>query len=356
MITTILVGLLSIYFAFIARDKYYSWGLKVSFILIFIFLAFRYDFGNDYGAYLNSFFSISGQRYTSILDFIQFEPLWILLNYSFQHLGFFTMTAVLAFFNCMIYYRFIKKFVPENYYWFAIFIYVFYPSLMLINCSAMRQSIATMLFVFSLHYLYDNKIVRYCLCILLASLFHYTAILLAPFFLIAFIKKRIDRNIAYLLFVFYLSLFFMGKIISPFLKHLIGIFSEKYEYYQDAGNISSGLGFIYYSLLFIIVLLYEKKQDHKSSLFFKISVVSFIIMPLSIIVEMIGRLGIYFMPSIMIVYPNIVHKISIRSNKLIFITIFVIITFYQFFQFFYSETYRDYFMDYHTIFSASKWY
>ena len=140
MIVTIILGFFSVLFAFLAKYKNVMWGLKASFTLIFLFLSLRYNFGNDYKAYLEAFYNNYG--YSSI-DFFdksnQFESGWMFLNYLFQPFGFFAMTAVLAFFHCMVLYNIVNKFVPKKQQWFAVFIYVFNPYFMLVYSSAMRD-------------------------------------------------------------------------------------------------------------------------------------------------------------------------------------------------------------------------
>lgn len=356
MIVTIILGLFSVFFAYLSKFKNARWGLKVSFTLIFIFLALRYNFGNDYEWYLITFNSL-GQF--QISDFfgvlLPYEPGWIILNWLFKDLGFFTMNAVLAFFSCLIYYHFIKKYIPAKYQWLAVFLYVFYPSFMLLHASAMRQSVAIMIFVFSMDYLNSKQPIRYFLCIGFAVLFHFTAIILLPVYFLVFLNQKI-RIISGVIFVsIYGMLFISGQALLPYFKEAISIFSTKYEFYQNAGVVNSGLGFLYYSLLFVLILYFEKLQNREIALIFKIAIISFLIIPLALIIDMTGRIGMYFSSATMIVYPNILISLKKPEYKFIFSTMLVLLTLFQFFQFFYSDTYHMYYMNYQTIFSAPKW-
>ena len=47
LVETIIFGLSSIYLAYLSRYKNLDWGLKLSFVLIFLFHALRFDVGND---------------------------------------------------------------------------------------------------------------------------------------------------------------------------------------------------------------------------------------------------------------------------------------------------------------------
>ena len=227
---------------------------------------------------------------------------------------------------------------------------------MLVQSSAMRQSIAIMLFVYSLDYLYKKDAIRYFLCIAVASLFHFTALILLPVYLLAYFNQKIRGVYGIILVSIFVSLFLFGESLSPYITLFIGYFSEKYEFYQDAGVVKTGLSFLYYSVLFILILYYERLQDREIALIFKIAIISFMVMPMILIIEMIARLGLYFSPATIIAYPNILINLKKPVSKTIFLTIILVFTIYQFVQFFQSDTYKDYFGTYQTILSAPEWY
>jgi hypothetical protein len=357
MIVTIILGLFSILFAYLSKHKNTQWGLKVSFALIFLFLALRYNFGNDYEGYLEGFIRIGQYDQVNFNDFaLLYEPGWVLLNWLFKPIGFFAMTAVLALASCVVYYRFVARYVPVKYYWLAIFMYVFYPDFMLVHSSAMRQSIAIMLFVLSLDYLYKREALRYFLCIGLAALFHFTAIILAPIYLLTYLNHKITKIYGVIFVSIFIFLFLAGESLTPYFKLIISSFSEKYEFYQDAGIVNSGFGFLYYLALFILILYFERLQNREVALVFKIAIFSFLFMPLTLIIEMISRLGMYFAPATIIAYPNIFKSIKKPICKTAFIAILISVTIYQFYQFFHSDTYKEFFGIYQTILSAPQWY
>ena len=123
--------------------------LTIIFIFIFIFLSLRYDYGNDYMSYYQSFLDYTKYDY---LYNPSLEIGWLFLNKIFSNLGFFLMIAFLSFFYLYILYHFILKKVDPKYFWLSLFLLLIVPSNMLINLSAMRQSVAISfftLFVFS---------------------------------------------------------------------------------------------------------------------------------------------------------------------------------------------------------------
>lgn len=357
MITTIVLGLLAVHFAYIARHRNAMWGLKLSFVLIFFFLALRYNFGNDYKAYLNIFIEIS--QYNQVESFnnvTKLEPGWVYLNWLFRSVGFFAMIALLACFNCFVYYRFIKKYVPAGYYWLAVFIYIFYPGFMLIHSSAMRQSIAIMLFVFSLDYLYKKDAIRYFLCIGLASVFHLSALILLPVYLLGLFNWEISKSKGGILLAIFASLYLSVESLSPYLQQFISNYFQKYLIYQDPGEVNTGLGIIYLSLLMILALYFERSQNKETALVFKLAIISVMLMPLNLIVALIGRVGMYFAPATIVAYPIIYMNLKRPVSKIIYLTSLIFFITYQFFQFFYSDVWKDAFGTYQTILFAPQWY
>ena len=147
MITIAIFNIVFVLLAYLAQYKGQAYLLKVSFVLIFLFLALRYDYGNDYRSYLDEFVRLTSYSSLDYTDETEhFEKGWLFLYFLFKPFGFFALVAVLAAFNCFIYYRLIKKYVLPNYYWLAVFIYVFNVGFMLTQLSSMRQTLAIGIF------------------------------------------------------------------------------------------------------------------------------------------------------------------------------------------------------------------
>src|ERR1700753_2193886 len=176
MITVAVLNFCAVFFAYLARFATTRYCLKIAFFLIFLFLALRFDYGNDYNNYLQGFLNNpqpdAVQKMSDYLRPTLFEPGWVFLYYLFQPFGFFVMVAVLALFTCAVYYRLIAKYVPPPYYWLATFLFSYNPELLIANTGQMRQCVATNIFLLSIDFLYHKKALAYILCILVASTFH----------------------------------------------------------------------------------------------------------------------------------------------------------------------------------------
>jgi hypothetical protein len=357
MIATLLLGIISVLFAYLAQYRNFQGGLKVAYTLIFLFLALRFNFGNDYKAYLEAFYSVNYYGKVDIFDETnQFEPAWTLLNRLFKPFGFFAMTAVLAAFHSFVFYRFIKKYLPVKYYWIAVFLYVFSPGFLLVMSTAMRQSVAITLFIFSIDYIFSKNALKYYLCIALASLFHTSAIVLIPVYFLGFVNWRIKWISGIIIISFFTSILFFRSYITSRVNQFIINYIPDYGIYEGGAELGSGLGFAYTLLLFIMVLIYDRFQTKETALIFKLSIISFLILPLGFIIQLIGRVGMYFSPATLIVYSAIYSNLKKSSYKLVFIVLLIFITLYSFFQFFNSDIYKVAFGTYHTIFSADVIY
>ncbi len=357
MTATIFMGLCSVLFACLARYKNCRWGLKISFLLIFLFLALRYDFGNDYQGYGNFFIEVSQcDQVAACANKQHFEIGWLWLNWLFRSFGFFAMLATLALITCAVYYRFIQKYVPPRYYWLAVFIYVFYPDFMLIHASAMRQSLAIVLFIFALDYLYKKDAIRYLLCVGLASLFHFSALILLPVYLLGLFNWKINRATGMILVSIFGLLVIFSASFAPYLKEFISCYFEKYAGYQDEGAFNTGLGFIYFTAMFLLTINFARLQTAETSLIFKIAMIGFMLMPLNLIIDLFGRVGMYFAPATIVAYPIILNHLKSHVTKVGYLATLVVFTTYKFFEFFSSEIWKDFYGVYQTIFSAPQWY
>lgn len=358
MIWAFFFSIIAVLLAKIAGFKGYRFFLSFSIILIFCFLALRYDYGNDYKAYLDLFYEIQGYSSFSISNFIikGNEIGWVYLNFLFEPLGFFVMQIFLAGFSCFILYRFIIKYVSPEYYWFSIFIYTFQPYHMLVLSSAMRQAVVVSLFLLAIDFLIEKKIFRYIGVILIGTLFHSTAYLLLPLVLLSYLSVQLRiKYILIVVFLFIGSFLFLGEIFSQGQQFISLYFEKEYSGHinQSFEESKIGLGFILNFIIYITLFYYTQNQNYLGKvIILNIVVISFLIIPLTFSFPLISRLNFYFTPLLMTAFPLAFENIIDNKIRIIFMSMISISTLYQFFSFFYSETWKTHFFEYQTIFSA----
>ena len=100
MIETIVIGLICVFLAYLGRYRRLSWGFGAAMTILFVFLAIRYEWGNDYRQYIDKF-----TVYNSIDEFNYSDPNerwevgWIFLYRIFKPFGFFSLVIVLTAFE-----------------------------------------------------------------------------------------------------------------------------------------------------------------------------------------------------------------------------------------------------------------
>jgi transmembrane protein EpsG len=355
MIIVIILGIVCIYFAYLEGYKGKKNGLLISFTLIFIFLAIRYDFGNDYLNYLTLFDSVN--RLNDFMDIFQVQLYgeigWIILCRLFRQLGFFTLIAFLAFFNCAVYYSFIKKYVVPKYYWLAVFIYIFNSSFLLVHSTAMRQSVAISIFIIAIQFALKNRVLLFVLLVILASFFHSSAIILLPIYLVVNWEWKFNFVEVSAIILSFIILIFSMEYLPHFINNIVGkYFTIYYRYLELSGvEIKSGLGIIFEMFLFLFLLIYSKFQHREITPIVKIYLISFYFIPLSMLSSMLSRSGMYFTPAAIVVFPMSFYLVKDVGIRRIIMSAFILYILYTFYVFYNSAVWKDSFQVYKTIFS-----
>jgi hypothetical protein len=354
MTATFIVSVIAVFLAFLPNnnDKN-NRNLFLSFLAIFIFLALRYDFGNDYMNYFDYFEYVQKLSIKGLLHFREYENLelkevgFTWLNKLFP--SFYLMVAVLSLFSCYVYFNAIKLYGTPRLIWFSVFIFLFDPYLMLVQSSAIRQTVAICLFIYSIKYLIDRKFLKYCLLILLASLFHKSALFLLPVYLLI-TPVQWGKWILIAIVGLYLALALFGYVYLSDIVTTVGYFSHRYQesYMTDiVGNqLESGFGFLFWTLVFLFIVWFHNKTETHNILVSKLSIIGFVISPLGIYINMFNRFGMYFNPFIILLLPYSVSLLKSRELKIIIVIILISWYLYNFYIFFQNPLYEDSFSVY----------
>lgn len=216
---------------------------KVSlvFILLAVFLAIRYQVGNDYAEYHNSFQNLTYDAY--------FEPGFIFLYKIFNSPEVFF--ALLSCFSLFLLYKAFKYF-SEGYLYISLLVY--YSAFFIIfNIHLIRQSVAIAIVLFSFTYLHKKKYLKFFILVLLATNFHKSALIAIPFSLIVIVKLNKKTRLlilgfailSYIIFTFFRNEVFMLLYYFPVTNRFATVYNNL--------TYSSGYG-ISIGLLFDIVL------------------------------------------------------------------------------------------------------
>lgn len=354
MIASIVISLFVLIIAFIGGNtNHVNRSLLLSFSIIFLFLALRYDFGNDYMNYYNYFdevhrlslrdmFSIETIRNPAIL-----EPGYTWINRLVPH--FFVLLAILALFTVYTYYKYMSLYLQPSVIWFALFIYLFSPSLMLVHSSAIRQSIAICFFIFSIQYLIERSFLKFLLIILLASLFHRSALVLIPLYFIA-TPKIWSRQILFLIVGLYIFTAFFGYLflgaIEKVAQMALPSYYRTYLINAEANSLDTGFGFLFKSMFLFLILWSHDRSSPQLAVITKLAIIGFLLLPLSIYLLVFSRLMMYFNVALIIAIPYAVFLQKSKQLRIVLISIISFWYLYEYANFFQDPTWVEHFSHY----------
>lgn len=239
------------------------------FIIVYtLIIGLRYDVGTDYLLYKQTYLFSTYPKADFIAsnDFGSFEIGYSALIYLFIKLGFSYVSLFLAtaFLQIFFLYKFSRKYKYISVWLFFFFITssTFFDSL-----NAMRQSIAFFMFLCTLTYIEEKKLVPFIIGIFLISLFHRSILIVLPFYF--FINKKLFNNrlvtASFILGAFLLSQPLNDLIWNKLFPYIRGLLSglsdasylEKRDDLTIAENSSSlGLAKFIYLVLDLIIIYY----------------------------------------------------------------------------------------------------
>ncbi|WP_165154727.1 EpsG family protein [Parabacteroides sp. ZJ-118] len=365
MTYTIFFGLIAVLLAYLARYKFFKIGLELSFFVLTIFMGIRYDWGNDYPAYLKMFYKntltndFSKDYFVDIFTDENSEFGWKILNMLFKDFGFFAMVFVLTSLEYYILYKAIKRYVSPKWYWLAVFLFTFNSGFMLTGCSMMRQYLSMSIVVMAIKYIINGNGWKYSACIFLASTIHTSALIMLPIYFIRLLpslysQKAIFGAVLGSLFYFMLASLIAAEFLPVFLE--FGNF-ERYETYLETESVTAsiGLGVMYYCGIFFVALRSGKYVEHSMYVIAVLSSLYILFVPFVTVAPLVGRVGYYFSYLSVLSFPVMFEKMYGKWWINVFLVVTIVFTLYLFFTFFYSEIWYDSMFEYKSIFSAPMW-
>lgn len=363
MLFTTAISLLVVIMAYISQFKKKGKYFEIGFLILTIIAAIQYYYGTDYMRY----YELWDMRYASkdVKDLLEnffeqtdwTEPGWMLLNaiFGFKY-GFYCLVALISVVENLIYYCFIKDYVPAKWRWLAVFLYVFMDNLYLLNFSMFRQGLCVALFVAAVMLMNKRKLVPAIAVIIFSLTIHLSAAVCVPFIVLYFSPLKKTNTIAVALLIFTFVIFVFKDVVVSGIK-LAFEFEElgKYAGYgrKQLGGI--GLGYVLIHIPNIVILyalLTDKIKTREQKVVAFLAFCDVLITPLQFYgADMAGRLGVFFMVFRLGAIPYVYGSIKEQRVKAVLVLLLIATTmllYYQFFQIYSSEGY----MEYRTIFSV----
>ncbi len=253
------------------------------------FSAFRMELGQDYENYEKVIFD-NTREYGLV------EPIYTLLIKSIYY---FNSTEVLFFLVYALITNFCIIFTYKRFKNFAIMVVVYLSfSVLYFNTfNLVRQFCAASIILYGFRYIQDRNIIRYCLIVLIATLFHLSALFCLVFYFLWNKKVSNLLMVVLALFTYFYGLFGGGELATLF-KEFFSYFNI-YGVYLEGNPSGEGFGLltVYFNLILILIVILNNKSINTDTDRF----IMFMYLILVIIYNLIPsffyfhRLSIYFL-------------------------------------------------------------
>ena len=246
--------------------KYKTYFSIVAVVIFFFFFGFRGFIAGDWTIYYEFF-----KRCT-------FDDV---VNYSksiYNEYFFFQFTV--AFIDTILLVRFLRRAVDNIPY--ALILYVTFNGF-IISTDLLRNSIAIMIFLNSIEYIKERKIIPYMILCTLALTFHTSSLLFYPLYF--FFNKRCNKWIYIVLFIISNIIFLLHISVLPSIVGLLGSggdLQNKVKAYTELLNDSKTLSIGYIERLFTGILLFlyynELKELRKDNAMYFNGIVAYLLL------------------------------------------------------------------------------
>ncbi|MBE2895833.1 EpsG family protein [Pasteurellaceae bacterium HPA106] len=207
----------------IENKKLGAFFVSISFMIPFVFLAIRYDIGQDYQNYVEYFYRIAnGESVNKELGYIFINKAILYYNVDFQ--WFFVVLGFLYIFFSYI--SFPKKF-------FAISVFLFISITYLYEgFSLVRQGVAVAIMAYASRYILEKRFFLYLVFSILAGFFH-----IATAFVLLLCYPIYKINLKPIIYVIFIILAYLFLNVFHVIDHVFNLFFlifPKYRWYAES--------------------------------------------------------------------------------------------------------------------------
>ena len=347
------VNIIAVVLSYFAKYKKCKFLFSFAFILLTVIYSLRYDFGNDYWGYFETFHEC--QIYDS--EDLRIEIGWYYLCKLCAPIGFFGLVIVTTIFQNLIVYKFIKKNVEENWWWLAVFIFTFNFNYMLLGCSMMRQYTAMVLCLWASQYILNKRFILFAFFVGLAISMHTSAILFALTYFFAYFRPSLYKKYVIMisLVVVCVMIAFSELIDATINQFLTLAFFESYETYSDWEAGTKSLGIVFELMMMAILMFSHPKQESNIQIYNCTMLLYYFIMPFTFVILITNRLSFYYSLFSLACFPYAIKEIKMKPIQIMILVIFVFFTGRRFVQSITGETYGLFYQTFNTIFDSPSW-
>ncbi len=230
---------------------------KVTYILIFLFCAIRFDVGYDFMHYYDvltknmKFYEASFNR----LEYLNQKIIIFSQFIGFPQIYYIVTSYIIVFFT----YKAIK--INSNNFVISTLVFISFPIFFFNSLSIIRQYVAVAIIFYAFQFIKQRKLIKFLLAIGIAFLFHKSAIIGV---LLYWLYGLNFKNI-YLYILFILS-FFSSELIFLLVKEILPHYAMYLE--RKIGIGGDKILLIFQMIAFLLLFLINKNRDDKDYNFY----------------------------------------------------------------------------------------
>lgn len=335
-----------IHFISFPQKGIYSKKLIASLSLLFLYGAFRVNYGLDYTAYEEFF---NGVKLYGLNEDKRIELGYYYLNRILP--SFRSVLVIQTILLCTAYYYLFKWYIPEKWAWLGItLLFLNGPLTIFFMLNGIRNGMAISIFILSTKYIYQRRLIPYLILMTIAYFFHNSIILLAPIAYYITNSKIINKkSIIIWLSVMAFVAVSSSTIILDYANVFISTYFHRYSVYVElAKEQGQGAGILVAIFSFIVTLLLliavkDKKMLIKENMIIKLTILFFLanlLGPLNL------RMSQYLAPFFLIGSIYVFISTTFKINKYFYITVIFLYSIYAmhlWFEnpYFFYETYNS---------------
>ena len=300
----------------------------LSFVILVLFAGLRFDVGADFMTYSGMFVEFKNEKAPFLFEPANMFIINIVNTLDINHQAIFLIYSLIS--MSAVFY-FIKKLSPSKELSILLFVTIgiFYFS----TFNIIRQWAAISLMLIAIVKLIDAKHIQFVLFIILASLFHLSALIL---FVVVFFKIRFK-------FFYLIALLFGSMLVMELLLFIIN--SSKYAMYLNGVKFDQK-GNPLLLLIYISILVYipcflgyfsrKKILNTQETVLLNMNIMSilFLILGYQLNIDFLSlmRVNMYFQIQLIVLIPMMMNKIKNQKiNFMLKYLVFVFLFFYYFY-------------------------
>ncbi len=303
--------------AFLFTKRYEDTGnniyLYIAGGILIVLSGIRYFVGTDFENYMYAYDIITPLDFANMLN-TEYEVGFFVVVKMASFLG--NVQYLFVLFAALTVYFLIKVIKDhKNYASLIMFVYLF--SYFTGTFNIIRQGLSVIMVCYGFKYLINRSFIKYSFMVLLASLFHTTAIIMLPiYFAVQDVNKKITKKQIFIIFLAIVAILNFNTIFSILTS--ISIFSD-YDTYSQAID-STNLSFIL-SLIMLIVYLSNAKvlisEDKKNKVYLILYIFSVIISFSGYISPFLKRVAMYFSIVDIFIIATLLKSENVKNKDLI---------------------------------------